>query len=376
MNTQPEAYPPTEPSRPALWNPIVISILIVPFGFIFSSAFVALNWHILKKHWRGAMAWAFAAFYWLCINEPLLELSPSALKYWIATALAYGCLWFPILGLTQINYFRKNLPRTYPKRSWIVPVAIGIAAVFAMGLWDIRESRHSTPDVTAKSPPEEKRDTLREYTPQELFQIVGPAVVEVRTSWREPFLLFFKQDNGCAGSAVLMSVKSGECRLVTNRHVVEPPSGADHYACMINLENRALSVDVLAYGKNGMDLALLRLRSSQEADQWAMPLLSLREITPGQQCMAIGNALGKGESVTNGIVSRLDQFGNHMRIRTSAPISPGNSGGGLFSLKGGYLMGITTATSTAENAQNINLAIPTDYFSSDSAWDYFPGVSP
>jgi S1-C subfamily serine protease len=44
-------------------------------------------------------------------------------------------------------------------------------------------------------------------------------------------------------------------------------------------------------------------------------------------------------------------------------------------LNGGYLIGITTEGLRDEGAQNINFAIPIDYFAGDNVWDFFPGTS-
>ena len=101
-----------------------------------------------------------------------------------------------------------------------------------------------------------------------------------------------------------------------------------------------------------------------------MPVAPLKSIVPGQQCIALGNALGAGQSTTSGIVSRIDEVGGRKMIRTSAPISPGNSGGGLFALEDGRLIGITTSSLVGSDNQNVNLAIPTDYFTGRNDWDY------
>ncbi len=80
--------------------------------------------------------------------------------------------------------------------------------------------------------------------------------------------------------------------------------------------------------------------------------------------VAIGNALGYGQSVTTGIVSALnrkisDQYDqdDNAYIQTDAAINLGNSGGALFNMKG-ELVGINTAMMRSDIAENMGLAIP------------------
>ncbi len=75
----------------------------------------------------------------------------------------------------------------------------------------------------------------------------------------------------------------------------------------------------------------------------------------GQRVVAVGNPFGLRATVSEGIVSGLRDVGGRRLIQTTAPISPGSSGGGLFDLDG-RLVGVTT--SFVEGGQNLNLAVP------------------
>lgn len=79
------------------------------------------------------------------------------------------------------------------------------------------------------------------------------------------------------------------------------------------------------------------------------------QLALGAKVLAIGNPLGLQNTVSEGIVSGLRELGNRKLIQTTAPISPGSSGGGLFDLNG-RLVGITVAH--IEGGQNLNLAVP------------------
>lgn len=83
------------------------------------------------------------------------------------------------------------------------------------------------------------------------------------------------------------------------------------------------------------------------------------DIQIGEPVFAVGNPLGFGLSVSSGLVSALNQAREEPAIFTSAPVSPGSSGGGLFDAEG-RLLGITTLA-FVRGAQNMNVAVPADW---------------
>lgn len=83
-----------------------------------------------------------------------------------------------------------------------------------------------------------------------------------------------------------------------------------------------------------------------------------RDVQAGESAYAVGNPLGFGLSVSAGIVSAVGRIKGEPQILTSAPISPGSSGGGLFDAQG-RLIGVTTRLFSG--AQNLNVALPADW---------------
>ena len=86
------------------------------------------------------------------------------------------------------------------------------------------------------------------------------------------------------------------------------------------------------------------------------------QLEVGEQVVAIGNALGYGQSVTTGIVSALDrsvssESGSSTYIQTDAAINPGNSGGALLNMDG-ELVGINTAKVSSTDVEGMGYAIP------------------
>jgi len=100
------------------------------------------------------------------------------------------------------------------------------------------------------------------------------------------------------------------------------------------------------------DLALLRVEAL-EAPAAAFG----SAVRIGQTVYAVGSPRGLELSLSAGIVSSMRRFGEVAIIQTTAPISPGSSGGGLFDEQG-RLVGLTTAQ--AAEGQNLNFAIPVD----------------
>lgn len=88
------------------------------------------------------------------------------------------------------------------------------------------------------------------------------------------------------------------------------------------------------------------------------PMASSRTLLQGQSVWAVGAPLGLDLTISDGIVSGLRQTTNGFIIQTSAAISPGSSGGGLFNDQG-QLIGITTFQ--YKNGQNLNFAMPSEW---------------
>ena len=108
------------------------------------------------------------------------------------------------------------------------------------------------------------------------------------------------------------------------------------------------------------DLALVKADLGDQVLHKAR-LGSVTGIKPGDPVVAIGNPLGEEFSVTDGIVSQIRNQEGYKVVQTTAPISPGNSGGPLFNERG-EVIGVVTFTKqdTARRAQNLNYAVAID----------------
>lgn len=161
------------------------------------------------------------------------------------------------------------------------------------------------------------------------------------------------------GSGVIMT---NEGHVLTNNHVI---SGADAIQVMLH-DGRSASATVIGTDP-ATDLAVLQI---DLPDLQPMTLGNSDNANVGDVVLAIGNPLGFGHSVTQGIVSGLGRYGLQLTayedyIQTDATIHLGNSGGALTDAEG-RLLGINTLIYTANKNQNpaansgvgISLAIP------------------
>lgn len=135
--------------------------------------------------------------------------------------------------------------------------------------------------------------------------------------------------------------------VLTNLHVVR--GGAR--AVVVSAQDQELAVEGAVGWDEVNDLVVLKVKGElTPAEVGDSDLVKV-----GQQVVAVGNPLGLRATVSEGIVSGLREVDGRKLIQTTAPISHGSSGGGLFDLDG-RLVGVTS--SCVEGGQNLNLAVP------------------
>jgi S1-C subfamily serine protease len=189
--------------------------------------------------------------------------------------------------------------------------------------------------LPADPPPAEQQ-----FTPDALFARCSPSVVQVQV-----------QDHRgrdiTAGSGFVVAPGL----VVTNLHVLKE----GHTAHVVFSEQRKLPIAGLAAINEEADLAILKVY-----DRFSTPALELagRELPAvGTKVYAIGNPQGLANTLSDGLVSGHQET-PRLRIKmiqTTAPISPGSSGGPLFQ-PDGKVIGVTTLSRV--DGQNLNFAVP------------------
>lgn len=228
------------------------------------------------------------------------------------------------------------------------------------------------------------KQTLDNLTPQtqteavvtdvtQVVKAVMPSVVSVSNTYVQHGTFFgqeYSSEAVSSGSGIIVGENDSELLIVTNYHVVE---SADTLSVQFVDEEQ---VQAQIKGTDAdKDLAVLAVQLSDikedTLNQISIASLgSSDDLTVGEPVIAIGNALGYGQSVTTGVVSALNrpiavtsqegQTGDsqiNTFIQTDAAINPGNSGGALLNTKG-EVIGINSNKIGGSTVEGMGYAIP------------------
>ncbi len=203
---------------------------------------------------------------------------------------------------------------------------------------------------------------------------VMPSIVSITSMSVQEVQSFFggtyEQTSEGAGTGIIIGKNDTELLIVTNNHVVE-----DSDTLTVTFNDQS-SVEANIKGTDAAyDVAVIAVALDQISDDTmsAISVATLGDSTNlkiGEPAIAIGNALGYGQSVTTGVISALDrsvsttdtqtgetQESGAKLIQTDAAINPGNSGGALVNVNG-EVIGINSAKLTGESVEGIGYAIP------------------
>ena len=191
-----------------------------------------------------------------------------------------------------------------------------------------------------------------------------PSIVAITNMSVQQVRNFFggviEQPSESAGSGIIISQNDKELLMVTNYHVIE---GGDTLTVIFgngeNVEAKIKGTDA------ARDLAVVAV-SLEDIPEETMDYIKVatlgdsNELKVGEPAIAIGNALGYGQSVTSGIISAtnrtMDGFEGEY-IQTDAAINPGNSGGALLNLNG-EVIGINSVKINSTPVEGMGFAIP------------------
>lgn len=191
-----------------------------------------------------------------------------------------------------------------------------------------------------------------------------PSIVSITNMSIQQVQNFFggisEQESESVGSGIIISQNDKELLIVTNNHVVE---GNNTLTVTFNDEQ---SVEAQVKGTDSTrDLAVVAVPLENIPDETmenikVATLGDSDELKVGEPAIAIGNALGYGQSVTTGIISAtersMDGF-DGVYIQTDAAINPGNSGGALLNANG-EVIGINSAKINNSAVEGMGFAIP------------------
>lgn len=302
----------------------------------------------------------------------------------------------------------KDLKKKSKKNSWLK--VIGVCAAFGIffGVFagvsffavksfntlvqDKKEALVNSEDVV-QEPEKEKSDSIAESNGIEsaknnnvtavvtdvtgVVENVMPSVVSVTNNFITRQQDFFGQiresEQSASGSGIIVGQNDTELLLVTNYHVVE---GTDKLS--VQFIDGTEAEAQLKGSDSGMDLAVMavQLENLSEDTKKAIVIAKLGDsesLKVGEPAIAIGNALGYGQSVTTGVISAVNrsivdttsektptgtgsQSGTSL-IQTDAAINPGNSGGALLNING-EVVGINSNKIGGSVVEGMGYAIP------------------
>ena len=201
----------------------------------------------------------------------------------------------------------------------------------------------ATTESTQSSVQSATNVTYVESDVSDVVEKVMPAMVSIVNNFTETANVFgqqYTQEEAASGSGIIVGKTDDELLIVSNNHVVE---SADTLTVTF-IDGSEAQAQVKGLDSD-MDLAVIAVSLNDLSDDTknaitVATLGSSDDLKLGEPVIAIGNALGYGQSVTNGIVSALNREitlengSTGTFIQTNAAINPGNSGGALLNMNG------------------------------------------
>jgi len=200
-----------------------------------------------------------------------------------------------------------------------------------------------------------------------------PCVVAISNKAEITYQSFWGQvytdESESAGTGFIVKQDAEYLYIATNNHVVEGAKELTVQFC--DMSTAVAEVKGTVASK---DLAVIKVKNSEVSPETlqAIRIATLgnsNDLEVGESAIAIGNALGYGQSVTTGVISALGRsvtvadpssgttIVNNNLIQTDAAINPGNSGGALLNIKG-EVIGINSVKYADTNVEGIGYAIP------------------
>ena len=210
--------------------------------------------------------------------------------------------------------------------------------------------------------------TTGEYTVAQVAKSCMPSVVSITNASVKTVQDFFggvqQYPSESSGSGIIVGQNDSEILVATNNHVV-----ADADTITVAFDDDAVYEAQVKGTDSDNDLAVVAVKISDMSEDTlkSIKVVSIGnsdELEIGEQVVAIGNALGYGQSVTSGWISAVDREVTDEdgkttgeRIHTDGAINPGNSGGALLNMQG-ELIGINSAKAAATEVEGMGYAIP------------------
>lgn len=195
---------------------------------------------------------------------------------------------------------------------------------------------------------------------------VMPSIVAIDTTVTETMNVWgqnYSQQSSGSGSGIIIGENNTELLIATNNHVIE----GEDATVQVTFSDESKASATIKGADSYSDLAVLAVKKSDlnEDTKKQIKVATLgnsENVQVGDMAIAIGNALGYGQSVTVGYISAKDrevamEDSSMTLIQTDAAINPGNSGGALLNAAG-EVIGINSVKYSSEEVEGMGYAIP------------------
>lgn len=249
--------------------------------------------------------------------------------------------------------------------------ALGIDNRAATQADEGKESVEAT-KVTGISTSKDADSTTTKETVSAIVEEVMPSIVSITNlsvvQGRDFFGRAYSDESKSAGSGIIIEQDKDNLYIATNNHVVD---GAETLSVAFCDDQTATAEIKGTYSTKDLAVVAVPLSSISDSTMSAIKVATLGDsdsMKVGDTTVAIGNALGYGQSVTSGIISALERevslqdesdgsIISNKLIQTDAAINEGNSGGALLNIKG-EVIGINSAKYSGVGVEGMGYAIP------------------
>ena len=268
-----------------------------------------------------------------------------------AAALLFGT----VAGGTMfgVNNLATNLMKTEEESTALSKKAPEVSSV------ELKEASKAVTTANNSSP------TVADVSP--IAESAMPSVVAIKGTTSVEAYSWFGEgqtyDTPSSGSGIIIGKNDTELLVVTNNHVVEDTKDLS----VVFIDNEEVKASVKGRDSDN-DIAIMAVKLEDIKPETLEKIAVAHmgdsdELKVGQGVVAIGNALGYGQSVTVGYVSAIDRevttkdSSIKNLLQTDAAINPGNSGGALLNMNG-EVIGINTAKYASTEVEGMGYAIP------------------
>ena len=266
---------------------------------------------------------------------------------------------------------KKKSKKVKPVK-WIAgALVVGMlaGAAFEGGQYAMQQQNKKQQEKNAEKQAELSALTTSSVSGQDVSSVVSnvmPSIVAIDTtltSTVEYWGQSYEQESSGSGSGIIIGENENELLLVTNNHVVE----GDNATVKVTFSDESTAEATIKGADSNADLAVLAIKKKDLTDETKknIKIATLGDSTKtkvGDMSIAIGNALGYGQSVTVGYISAKDrkvsmEDSTMTLLQTDAAINPGNSGGALINASG-EVIGINSVKYASDDVEGMGYAIP------------------